>query len=58
MKKRTLFAMLFAVLGVGILSAQTDVTSTYLTNAGFDDQSSWITENVDPKDAIGKEVTG
>ena len=35
-KLNKLFAILFAVLGVGSLSAQTDVTSTYLTNAGFE----------------------
>ena len=45
-KLNRLFAILIAVLGVGSLSAQTDVTNTYLTNAGFDDNSSWITGNV------------
>jgi hypothetical protein len=45
-KLNKLFAILIAVLGVQTLSAQTDVTSTYLTNAGFDDNSSWITGNV------------
>ena len=45
-KLNKLFAILIAVLGVGSLSAQTDVTSQYLTNAGFDDNSSWITVNV------------
>ena len=35
-KLNKLFAILFAVLGVSTLSAQTDVTSTYLTNAGFE----------------------
>ncbi len=35
-KLNKLFAILIAVLGVGSLSAQTDVTSTYLTNAGFE----------------------
>ena len=45
-KLNKLFAILIAVLGVGSLSAQTDVTSTYLTNAGFDDNSSWITADV------------
>lgn len=35
-KLNKLFAILFAVLGVQTLSAQTDVTSTYLTNAGFE----------------------
>lgn len=36
-KLNKLFATLFAVLGVQTLSAQTDVTSQYLTNAGFED---------------------
>lgn len=45
-KYNKLFAILFAVLGVQTLSAQTDVTSTYLTNAGFDDKSGWITGNI------------
>ncbi len=45
-KLNKLFAILFAVLGVQTLSAQTDVTSTYLTNAGFDDESGWITGNI------------
>lgn len=37
MKKLNKFcAILFAMLGVSTLSAQTDVTSTYLTNAGFE----------------------
>lgn len=34
--------MLFAVLGVGTLSAQTDVTSTYLTNADLSSLDGWI----------------
>lgn len=45
-KLNKFFAMLVAMLGVGTLSAQTDVTSTYLTNAGFDDESGWITGNI------------
>lgn len=45
-KLNKLFAILFAVLGVGNLSAQTDVTDTYLTNAGFDDSGSWITGDI------------
>lgn len=48
-KLNKLFAILFAVLGVTTLKAQTDVTSQYLTNAGFDDNSSWITSNVSQK---------
>lgn len=36
MKINKLFAILFAVLGVNTLSAQTDVTSTYLTNPSFE----------------------
>lgn len=35
-----LFAILFAVLGVTTLQAQTDVTSTYLTNADFENEYS------------------
>lgn len=47
MKKLNKFcAILFAMLGVSTLSAQTDVTSTYLTNAGFDNESGWITGNI------------
>lgn len=45
-KLNKLFAIIIAVLGVQTLSAQTDVTSTYLTNAGFDDESGWKTSNV------------
>ena len=48
-KLNKLCAILFAVLGVTTLKAQTDVTSTYLTNAGFDDESGWITSNVKEK---------
>lgn len=40
-KLNKLFAILFAVLGVGNLSAQTDVTSTYLTNADFSSTDGW-----------------
>lgn len=40
-KFNKLFAMLVAMLGVGTLSAQTDVTSTYLTNAGFESVDGW-----------------
>ena len=45
-KYNKLCAILFAVLGVTTLKAQTDVTSTHLTNAGFDDESGWKTSNV------------
>lgn len=38
--------MLIAWLGASSLTAQTDVTDTYLTNAGFDDESGWATSNV------------
>lgn len=48
-KLNKFFAILFAALGVQAASAQTDVTSTYLTNAGFDDESCWITGNVGSK---------
>ncbi|MBQ2969463.1 MAG: hypothetical protein IJE15_03620 [Bacteroidaceae bacterium] len=40
-KLNKLFAILFAVLGVQTLSAQTDVTSTYLTNADFSFIDGW-----------------
>ena len=40
-KLNKLFATLIAVLGVGSLSAQTDVTSLYLTNADFSSTSGW-----------------
>lgn len=40
-KLNKLFAILIAVLGVQTLSAQTDVTSTYLTNANFSSTSGW-----------------
>lgn len=48
MKKiyKKLCAVAFALMGATSLSAQTDVTSTYLTNAGFDDESGWATSNV------------
>ena len=45
-KLNKLFSTLIAVLGVQMLSAQIDVTNQYLTNAGFDDNNSWITGNV------------
>lgn len=45
-KLNKLFAILFAVLGVTTLKAQTDVTSTYLTNAGFDDETSFVNNGV------------
>ncbi|MBE6291229.1 MAG: hypothetical protein E7091_02280 [Bacteroidales bacterium] len=40
-KYNKLFAILFAVLGVTTLKAQTDVTSTYLTNADFSSKDGW-----------------
>ena len=40
-KLNKLFAILIAVLGVQTLSAQTDVTSTYLTNADFSSTDGW-----------------
>ena len=40
-KLNKLFAILIAVLGVQTLSAQTDVTSTYLTNADFSSTTGW-----------------
>ena len=44
MKKINKFiAILIAVLGVQVASAQTDVTSTYLTNADFSSQDGWST---------------
>lgn len=51
MKKiyKKLCAVAFALMGATSLSAQTDVTSTYLTNAGFDDESGWVTSNVKEK---------
>ena len=36
-------ALLFCTAGA---SAQTDVTSTYITNAGFDESSDWVTGNI------------
>ena len=40
-KLNKLFAMLVAMLGVSTLSAQTDVTSTYLTNADLSSLDGW-----------------
>lgn len=40
-KLNKLCAILFAVLGVTTLKAQTDVTSTYLTNADFSSTDGW-----------------
>ncbi len=49
-KLNKLFAILFAVLGVQTLSAQTDVTSTYLTNADLSSLDGWTrTEYTDYK---------
>src|SRR5574344_184047 len=47
MKRKLQLALLgAATLFAGAASAQTDVTSTYLTNAGFDDNTSFITANL------------
>ena len=40
-KLNKLFAILFAVLGVTTLKAQTDVTSQYLKNANFSSTDGW-----------------
>ena len=40
-KLNKFFAILFAVLGVTTLKAQTDVTSLYLTNADFSSTTGW-----------------
>ena len=40
-KLNKLFAILIAVLGVTTLKAQTDVTSTYLTNSDFSSTDGW-----------------
>lgn len=53
-KLNKLFAMLVAMLGVGTLSAQTDVTSTYLTNAGFESVDGWTIV----VDQVGEKYTG
>lgn len=45
MKKKLLFAAAMLLAAVGV-NAQTDVTSTYLTNAGFDTEADWQTGNV------------
>lgn len=38
--------MAAALLGASQTWAQTDVTSTYITNAGFDTSSDWVTGNI------------
>lgn len=53
-KLNKFFAMLVAMLGVGTLSAQTDVTSTYLTNAGFESVDGWTIV----VDQVGEKYTG
>ena len=53
MMKKYIFS--FAVMSLcfaGQLHAQTDVTSTYITNAGFDDASSWVSSNVNHNNAV------
>lgn len=61
MKKN--FTKLTAALVAGVwtlgLQAQTDVTSQYLKNAGFDDETSFVTSNVRTyaKDVIENEVS-
>ena len=45
-KLNKLFAILFAVLEMTTLKAQTDVTDQYLTNAGFDDETSFVNNGV------------
>lgn len=49
MKNLQALVLMLTILLTGLatdVSAQTDVTNQYLTNAGFDDQSSWQTDNV------------
>lgn len=62
MKHTTTIALtiLGTLLGLHITaSAQTDVTDQYLTNAGFDDSSSWQSENITTAaTANSKEIAG
>ena len=44
-KLNRLFAILIAVLGVGSLSAQTDVTSQYVKNPNFTNKDNWTIKN-------------
>lgn len=46
MKLKSLLAFAMLIAGGGSLWAQTDVTSTYITNAGFDESSDFQTGNV------------
>ncbi len=55
-KLNKLCAILFAVLGVTTLKAQTDVTSTYLTNPSFEYSEEGIKYSVDTKELANGEV--
>ena len=55
MKRKLLLAALFVVSAFGFnAKAQTDVTDTYLTNAGFDDATCWTTGNINASGAANK----
>lgn len=56
MKKLKLLLMAAALLGASQTWAQTDVTSTYITNAGFDTESDFQTTNFGAGEP--KEITG
>lgn len=55
-KLNKLCAILFAVLGVQTLSAQTDVTSTYLTNPSFEYSAEGTKYSVDTKELSNGEA--
>lgn len=61
-KLNKLFAILFAVLGVTTLKAQTDVTSQYLKNANFSSTDGWTQHVAGYKDIgsgkIGEKLAG
>ncbi len=46
MKTISLTTIISLLCFAGQAQAQTDITNTYLTNAGFDNSSSWVTTNV------------
>ena len=53
-----LCAIAFALLGATSLSAQTDVTSTYLTNADFSSTDGWTADISDSFREIGNGLIG
>lgn len=57
MEIKKLLACAAIALGCGSVWAQTDVTSTYLKNAGFDTESDWVSGNINLNPATLNDVS-